>query len=83
MVEISKRAKNCCGLAKIFVTGLDEDVEPDDQLLPEKLRVLKDLGLRIDPDGFNVCFCRRGAEIDWVPCRNNKVQCIALAQGSW
>ena len=58
MTEIVKRPKNSCGQAKICVLGLDEDVEPDDQLLPEKIRVLQDMGLTLGGDGFEVCFCR-------------------------
>jgi hypothetical protein len=52
-----KRAKNRCGLARVKVNGLDEDIEPDDQLFAEKLRVLNDLGLTIGGIGFEVCFC--------------------------
>ncbi len=52
-----KRAKHRCGLARVRVNGLDEDIEPDDQLLSEKLRVLADLGLTIGEEGFEICFC--------------------------
>ncbi len=57
-MEVVKRPKKSCGQARICVVGLDEDVEPDDQLLPEKIRVLEDLGLTLGGDGFEVCCCR-------------------------
>ncbi len=56
--EKCKRHKKSCDMLRISVCGLDEDVEPDDQLLPEKIRVLEDLGLSLGGEGYVLCFCR-------------------------
>ena len=50
------RLAETCGRVQVSIASLDSDVEPDDCLLPEKLRIIRLAG--IDPDApITICGC--------------------------